>query len=68
MTCLTADCNQPTQEISASHERRSDPLPQGNGSRHRQVFPRESRKEHPSREALRHLVTTPRSLLDRLEG
>ena len=55
-------------EISASHERRSDPLPQGNGSRHRQVFPRESGKEHAPREALRHLVTTPRSLLDRPGG
>src|SRR5258708_24158034 len=55
-------------EIAASHERRPDPLPQGNGSRHRQEIFTGNWPEYTPREALPHLVTTPLHLLYRLEG
>jgi hypothetical protein len=55
-------------EIAASHERRPEPLPQGNGSRHRQEIFTRNGPEYTPREALPHLVKTPRHLLDRLEG
>jgi hypothetical protein len=55
-------------EIAAPDERRSYPLPQGNGSRHRQELPAGCGQEHASRAALQHLVETSRRLLDRFEG
>jgi len=54
-------------EITASHERRIDPLPQRNGSRHRQELFTGQREEYAPREALQHLVKTPQRLLERLE-
>jgi len=54
-------------EIAASHERRSDPLPQGNGSRHRQELYTGQGEEDAPRAALPHLVKTPQRLLERLE-
>jgi hypothetical protein len=53
-------------EIATSHERRSDPLPQGNGSRHRQGFFTGQGEEDTPRAALPHLVKTPRRV-ERLE-
>jgi hypothetical protein len=53
-------------EIAASHERCSDSLPQGNGSRHRQELFTGQGEEDAPREALLHLVKTPRRLLERL--
>ena len=55
-------------EIAASHERRSDPLPQGNGGRHRQELFTGQGEEDAPRAALRHLVKTSRCLLERLES
>lgn len=55
-------------EIAASHERRSDPLPQGNGGRHRQELFTGQGEEDAPRAALRHLVKTPWCLLERLES
>jgi hypothetical protein len=55
-------------EIAAPHERRSDPLPQGNGSCHRQELLTGRGREHAPRAALPHLVQTPPRLLDRFES
>jgi len=54
-------------ELAASHERRSDPLSERNGSRHGQVFPAGGGKKYAPRAALPCLDTAPRHL-DRLEG
>ena len=54
-------------ELTASDERRSDPMPQRNGSRHQQVFLMGCWEEHAPGSALLRLVTAPRRL-DRLEG
>jgi hypothetical protein len=54
-------------EIAASHERCSDPLPQGNDSRHRQELFTGQGEEDAPRAALPHLVKAPRRLLERLE-
>jgi len=55
-------------EIAASYERRSDPLPQGNGSRHRQELFKGQGEEDAPRAALPHLVKAPRRLLERVES
>ena len=53
-------------ELAASHERRSDPLSERNGSRHGQAFPAGGGKKYAPRAALPCLGTAPRHL-DRLE-
>ena len=54
-------------EITASHERRSDSLSQGNGSRNRQGLFTRKGKKNATRAALPHLVKAPQHLLERLE-
>jgi regulator of nonsense transcripts 1 len=54
-------------ELTASDERRSDPLPQRNGRRHQQAFLMGCWEEHAPGSALLRLVTAQRHL-DRLEG
>src|SRR5712691_2313233 len=54
-------------EIAAPHECRSDPLPQGNGSCHRQELFTGQGEEDAPREALPHVVKSPRRLLERSE-
>jgi hypothetical protein len=53
---------------AASHERCSDPLQQGNSSRHQQVFPTRRGEEYAPWAAVPYLVKTPPHLLDQLEG
>ena len=51
-------------EIATPHERRSDPLPQGNDSRRRQELFTGQGEEDAPREAQQHLVKAPRRLLE----
>ena len=54
-------------ELATSHERRPDPLPQRNGSRHRQAFLAGCGEKYALGPALPHLVTAPQRL-DRMES
>jgi len=46
-------------DFAAPHERCPDPLPQGNGSRHRQIFPARGGEEYATGSTRARLVTAP---------